>query len=233
MVALAQWIESQGPDVVAENRVWDFLGEPPNRVRRTLAQVADCDREITLVGYDSCRGVSLAQSEQGIRHTETGVAYYDRPELGRVYIIGDGGDDGGISMLLLESAIPVERALVFAKYLLKLNKLRKLAKFSRTSVDEKLANYLLNAEHSVGGAKAKWFKEALGFATANADDLAKQLVFKAEAAVQTGVTEFGTKYNQVINIVGANGKTIPVVTAWIQRSGEDFVRLVTATPTPK
>ncbi|RLA20720.1 MAG: hypothetical protein DRQ56_02525, partial [Gammaproteobacteria bacterium] len=66
MVALAQWIEAKAPDVVAENRVWDFLGEPPNRVRRTLAQVADCDREITLVGYDSCRGVSLAQSGQTV-----------------------------------------------------------------------------------------------------------------------------------------------------------------------
>ena len=67
MVALAQWIEAKAPDVVAENRVWDFLGEPPNRVRRTLAQVADCDREITLVGYDSCRGVSLAQRDERAR----------------------------------------------------------------------------------------------------------------------------------------------------------------------
>ena len=60
MVALAQWIELQAPDVVAENRVWDFLGEPPNRVRQTPVQVADCDREKALIVYDSCRGPSLA-----------------------------------------------------------------------------------------------------------------------------------------------------------------------------
>ena len=64
MVALAQWIEEKEPDVVAENRVWDFLGESPNRVRRTPVQVADCDWEITVRCYDWRRGPSLAQSQQ-------------------------------------------------------------------------------------------------------------------------------------------------------------------------
>ena len=61
MVAAAQRIEAKDPDVVAENRVWDFLGESPNRVRRTPVQVADCDREITVRCYEWRRGPSLAQ----------------------------------------------------------------------------------------------------------------------------------------------------------------------------
>jgi hypothetical protein len=63
MVVLAQWIEEKEPDVVAENRVWDFLGDAPDRVRQTTVQVADCDREITVRLYDSRRGPSLAQRE--------------------------------------------------------------------------------------------------------------------------------------------------------------------------
>ena len=43
MVAAAQRIEAKDPDVVAENRVWSFLDESPDRVRQTAVQVADCD----------------------------------------------------------------------------------------------------------------------------------------------------------------------------------------------
>jgi filamentous hemagglutinin len=39
----------------------------------------------------------------------------------------------------------------------------------------------------------------------------------------------GTKYNQVINIIGANGKAIDVTFAWI-RNNDGVVRLVTAIP---
>ena len=64
MVAAAQRIEAKDPDVVAENRVWSFLDESPDRVRQTAVQVADCDWEKGLVGYDWRRGPSLAQSGQ-------------------------------------------------------------------------------------------------------------------------------------------------------------------------
>jgi hypothetical protein len=60
-------------------------------------------------------------------------------------------------------------------------------------------------------------------------DLAKQLVFDAKPAVKTSVTEFGTKCNQTIAIIGSNGKKINVVAAWI-RHPNDVVRLVTAVP---
>lgn len=105
-----------------------------------------------------------------------------------------------------------------------------VAKETAASVADKLNRYLLNPDHPVGGSKADWFRRALGFTRDNAAQLANQIVFKANEAVQTAVTQFGTKYNQIIQIVGANGKTIPVTVAWI--IGPDGVpKLVTAIPT--
>ena len=104
---------------------------------------------------------------------------------------------------------------------------------SRQSVDDKLTRYLLNADHPVGGSKAKWFKEALGYTQSNIDDLAKQIIFDPTKAVQTGVTEYGTKFNQSISITGANGKVIDVTFAWMKSAEDDVVRLVTSIPTKK
>lgn len=103
---------------------------------------------------------------------------------------------------------------------------------SRASVIDKLDRYFLNLDHQVGGSKAKWFRDALGFTKENADDLARQIVFDSEKAVQTVVTEHGIKYNQVISITGANGKVIDVTFAWI-KNNDGVVRLVTAIPTKK
>ncbi len=108
-----------------------------------------------------------------------------------------------------------------------------LQALSRQSVDDKLTRYLLNADHPVGGSKAKWFKEALGYTQNNMDDLAKQIVFDPTKAVQTGVTEYGTKFNQTISITGANGKVIDVTFAWMKSADDDVVRLVTSIPTKK
>jgi hypothetical protein len=100
---------------------------------------------------------------------------------------------------------------------------------TRLSVKDKLLRYLLNPEHPEGGTKAKWFEEALGFTKDNMDDLARQLVFDPKKAVQTEVTEYGIKYNQVIPIKGANGKIIDVPTAWIKNK-DGVIRLITAIP---
>ena len=99
-------------------------------------------------------------------------------------------------------------------------------------MDDKLARYLLNPNHPVGGSKAKWFKEALGFTKSNADDLAKQIVFDPSKAFKTAVTEHGTKFNQLISIKGANGRSIDVTFAWI-KNNDGVTRLVTSIPTKK
>ena len=60
-------------------------------------------------------------------------------------------------------------------------------------------------------------------------DLAKQLVFDESQAVRKGLNEHGTLFNQIINVTGANGRTIPITTGWI--IGPDGVpRLTTAFP---
>ena len=48
-------------------------------------------------------------------------------------------------------------------------------------------------------------------------DLAKQLVFDESQAVRKGLNEHGTLFNQIINVTGANGRTIPITTGWITR----------------
>lgn len=106
------------------------------------------------------------------------------------------------------------------------------ARIAQASIREKLDKYLLNPDHPVGGPKAKWFEQALGFTRANSGDLERQIVFDQSRAVETGVTQYGTKYNEVIPITGANGKTIDVTFAFI-RNNDGVVRLVTAIPNSK
>jgi hypothetical protein len=100
---------------------------------------------------------------------------------------------------------------------------------SAASVTDKLQRYTLNPDHPDGRDKARWFKQALGYTRENAEGLAKQLVFDESKAVKTAVTPYGTKFNQTINVVGANGSTIPGKTAWI-RGSDGVARLVTAVP---
>lgn len=106
------------------------------------------------------------------------------------------------------------------------------ARLSQESIRKKLQEYLLNPDHKSGGPKAKWFEQALGYTRQNAGDLERQIVFDQGRAVETGITQYGTKYNEVIPIVGANGRTIDVTFAFI-RDNDGVVRLVTAIPTKK
>ena len=101
---------------------------------------------------------------------------------------------------------------------------------SQLSVLKKLDTYLLNPDHSIGAAKAKWFQAALGFTRGNEQQLADQIVFNEAQAVPTTLTQWGQKFNQTISIVGANGKTIDVVFGWI-KNNDGVVRLTTAIPT--
>ena len=105
-------------------------------------------------------------------------------------------------------------------------------RLSEESIKRKVEGYLLNPEHPKGGPKADWFNQALGFTRENAAELERQIVFDPSKAAQTGVTQFGTTYNQVIPITGANGKTIDVLFGWI-RNDDGIVRLVTAIPTKR
>ncbi|NMH61547.1 hypothetical protein HCJ96_16065 [Alteromonas sp. MYP5] len=104
---------------------------------------------------------------------------------------------------------------------------------TKISVDTKLEKYLLNKEHPVGASKAKWFEAALGFNIENSNELSSQIVFDEQAAVKTELTQHGQKYNQIIPIIGANGRTIDVTFAWIKTSNDNEIKLVTAIPAKK
>ena len=104
-----------------------------------------------------------------------------------------------------------------------------LPKTTAESVSAKLDTYLLEPTHPVGGSKAKWFKEALGFTKDNSADLAKQIVFNPEKAIQTTKNAYGTKFSQVISVQGANGKIIDVKFIFI-KNNDGVIRLVTSIP---
>lgn len=109
----------------------------------------------------------------------------------------------------------------------------RISRIYQANVKEKFPKYLLDPNHPVG-SKAKWFKEALGFTKDNWKDLAKQIVFDINKAVSKGNTKgFGEKFEQIIEIMGANGKKIAVQFNFIVREGEDFARLVGAIPTKR
>jgi hypothetical protein len=103
---------------------------------------------------------------------------------------------------------------------------------TKESINTKLEKYLLNKDHPIGGSKANWFEKALGFNQNNKTELANQIVFNPQTAIETQVTEYGTKYNQIINIKGANGRNIDVNFSWI-KNNDGIIRLVTAIPTKK
>ncbi|MBO0470074.1 hypothetical protein JZO66_05930 [Enterococcus sp. DIV0242_7C1] len=103
---------------------------------------------------------------------------------------------------------------------------------TQESINSKLDGYLLNKEHPVGGSKANWFDKALGFNRNNSQQLSKQITFDKSTAVQTSVTDYGTKYSQIIPIKGVNGKIIDVEFVWI-KNNDGVVRLVTSIPTKK
>lgn len=100
------------------------------------------------------------------------------------------------------------------------------------SVKIKLATYLLNPTHPRGKEKAGWFAAALGFTLGNLEELARQIVFDMNRAVPTDATSFGQKYEQMISIVGANGRVIEVLFVWIVNP-DGVTRLVTVPPAKK
>jgi hypothetical protein len=101
--------------------------------------------------------------------------------------------------------------------------------------DSKLVRYALNPHSERGQHKARVFDQALGFNLSNWE-LLKQVILEAlptRPATLTSETAFGKKYEVVVPITGANGRTVDVLTVWqFERLPEsvqyaDVPRLVT------
>ena len=98
-------------------------------------------------------------------------------------------------------------------------------------VPEKVRDYLLKAGHPVGQSKGAFFA-VLGYTQENWTLLQNDLLHLAQSdqAVAGRASPFGSKYEIRGTLVGPNGRSAMVVTAWIVRHGEDFPRFVTAHP---
>jgi hypothetical protein len=96
--------------------------------------------------------------------------------------------------------------------------------------EQKLTRYVLNPDHPDGSAKAYLFRTVLGI---NADDwryLSAQLkdgLAAADSILKTRSTQFGVQYHVVTSVLGRNGETRPVLSAWEVRADQP-PRLVTA-----
>ncbi len=81
--------------------------------------------------------------------------------------------------------------------------------------------------------KARAFKDALGYTKDNAKELIDNIDvnFDESKLIERGDIGFGMRYQQIMQLTGANGKTANVVTAWIKE--EDDFRLTSAYITKK
>lgn len=98
----------------------------------------------------------------------------------------------------------------------------------------KLQDYLLSYTHSVGQAKAKFFRE-LGFDETNVNVFESVLlsVAQTEDVLDVIATLFGTKYVVDGSISTPVGIDVNVRTVWIIEHGDNEPRFVTAYPRPK
>jgi hypothetical protein len=79
--------------------------------------------------------------------------------------------------------------------------------------DSKFVSYALNPQSDRGQRKARVFENALGFKLANWERL-KQAILDAlpfRPATLTSETPSGKKYEVVVPITGANGRTVDVI----------------------
>lgn len=102
---------------------------------------------------------------------------------------------------------------------------------------EKIEGYALNPSHeaarpdgSSGKNKARVFKAALGFDQSNWEILKERILDELpyhEAVFETEKKDWGKAYHVDVPILGVNGGTRNVRTAWLIRHGKDNPSLVT------
>ena len=99
--------------------------------------------------------------------------------------------------------------------------------------ESKISDYLLDLEHRIGGAKARFFM-GFGFDASRPVEFAECL--KSHAAsnpvVSVGDTGYGTKWVVEGPITCPDGRSPGIRTVWILDSGREFPRLVSAYPLP-
>jgi hypothetical protein len=97
--------------------------------------------------------------------------------------------------------------------------------------EQKLRGYLLSTTHSVGEAKARFFR-SFGYNDDNIELLERDLLRIAhlQEVVQVTGSPFGEKYVIDGELQTPIGRTVTVRTVWIIEAEDDIPRFVTAHP---
>src|ERR1044071_9003294 len=95
---------------------------------------------------------------------------------------------------------------------------------------EKVEKYVLDPTHPEGKHKANLFKSVLGVEQPDWDMLARIIIEQLPyyEAVVGRKDRYGQRYNVTMPILGLNGKTADVLTAWILDVGQAIPRFITA-----
>jgi hypothetical protein len=95
----------------------------------------------------------------------------------------------------------------------------------------KIRDYLLSKSHPVGRFKEPFFA-SLGYSVAEWSRLEQDLLtLAASGDAEPGrESPYGQKYEIRGTLNGPNGKSAPVMTVWIVRSGNEVPQFVTAFP---
>lgn len=182
---------------------------------------------------------TLYEVSRGLGHKETDrlsvQAYHRKVELNKQY---------KEFCLKNDLAYPAERVQIFKDTELDIFNDKLLSKNKLTGREKTLVNYLTTDEnrdtiitefskhHIIPNAKlveyalnpskepnkALAFKNALGYDLSNYEDLKQNLILhiNPDKFVKKGDAGFGMRYEYIIELTGANGKTANVLTAWIQ-----------------
>jgi len=101
--------------------------------------------------------------------------------------------------------------------------------------DWKLQDYILNPDHPVGGSKARFIADVLGYTAANRLDLRDAILAELPRypARRGGTDGFGTRFEVLMRLSGPTGRTASVLTVWTVRPGSLAPQFVTAHPGPR
>ncbi len=97
--------------------------------------------------------------------------------------------------------------------------------------EQKLVKYLLSETHTIGKAKAKYFR-SLGYTEENADQLEDALVMIAKSGghSQEVTTPYGNKYIVDGDLVTPIGTTVRIRSVWVVEAHDERPRFITAYP---
>jgi len=95
---------------------------------------------------------------------------------------------------------------------------------------EKLRDYVLNPQHPDGRHKARVFASSLGIVQKDWEYLRDQLLAGVgrSPVLATETDVYGTHYEVSSDVLGRNGRTLPVTAAWlVAHEGDRRPRLIT------